>query len=323
MHHEFYMKNALNLARRGVGRTAPNPSVGCVIVKNGSIISRAATGKGGRPHAERVALDIAGREAENAISYVTLEPCAHYGKTPPCAEALIKARGAEVVIACADPDTRVNGKGMKMLRDAGIKVTFGVCEKEALELNRGFFKRIKTGLPFVTLKAAISADGKYAEGKGKPTWVTGELARNYVHLLRSQNEIIITGTGTVIADKPQLNVRLNGMEDCSPQVIVVGKSKVNLQKNWQQKNGNLKEILQQLAEQGFNNVMVEAGPTLSNAFIKAGLADELVIIQSPEELGKKGRDYFAQDALSKLTQVSEKTIGEDKISFLRFPPTRE
>ena len=301
MNHELYMRNALNLARRGIGETSPNPSVGCVVVKDGVIISRARTAKNGRPHAEAIALDKV--NAKGATLYVTLEPCSHHGKTPPCAEKIIKSGIAEVVIACKDPDPRVNGRGIKMLEKAGIKVTFGICEKEALEVNRGFIKRIQNGLPFVTLKAAISADGKYLEGKGKPTWITGELARNYVHLLRSRNDILITGTGTMKADNPKLNVRLNGMGESSPKVLVLSKS-------------DLRKTLKSLAKNGANNVLVEAGPTLSNAFIKSGLVDELIIIQSPTKLSKKGKDYFAKTALKNFKQICVKEIGEDKIITL-------
>jgi diaminohydroxyphosphoribosylaminopyrimidine deaminase/5-amino-6-(5-phosphoribosylamino)uracil reductase len=312
--HQKFMQIALNLARRGIGNTAENPTVGCVVVHDGIILSEGRTAKNGRPHAESVALD--NINAKGASIYVTLEPCSHHGKTPPCAEKIIKAKPAEVVVACTDPDPRVNGKGIKMLRDAGIKVTTGICEKEALQINRGFFKRIKTGMPFVTLKAAISADGKYASGNGKPVWVTGELARNYVHLLRSRADALITGTGTVLADNPQLNVRISGLEDTSPQVIVVGKSKVNLQKNWQQKTGALKTILQDLGANGTNNLLIEAGSTLANAFIKAGLVDELIIIQSPKNLGKNGVDYFEPNATKSFKQISAMQLGDDKIITL-------
>ena len=293
------------------------------MVKDGIILSQGRTAKDGRPHAEDIVLRSIGERANGSKAYVTLEPCSHHGKTGSCAEKLIKAGVAELVIACTDPDPRVNGKGIKMLRDAGIKVTVGVCEKEALEINRGFFKRIKTGLPFVTLKAAISADRKFLEGKGKPTWVTGELARNYVHLMRARNDVLITGTGTILADNPQLNVRLEGMEDLSPLVVVLGKTKVKLQKNWEQKSDKLKTILQEIGAEGINNVMIEAGTTLANAFVKEGLVDEIILIQSPKDLGKKGKDYFSKDALKSFRKTSEKQIGEDRIITLRFLPSRE
>ena len=310
--HDKFMRIALNLASRGIGETAPNPSVGCVIVKDGIIISQGRTGVGGRPHAEAIAIKKAGKQAKGSTIYVTLEPCSHYGQTPPCAENIIKAKPAEVVVACLDPDKRVNGRGIKMLMEAGIKVTLGIGEDEAQNINRGFIKRIQDKLPFVTLKAAISSDGKYLKGKGKPTWVTGELARSYVHLLRSRSDCLITGTGTVIADKPQLNVRLPGLEHTSPLVIVAGRRKVE---GFRPKYAPLKTILEDLAKEGVNNVLVESGPTLTAAFLRENLVDELIIISSPNELGKKGDDYFKKDALKNLRQISQKEIGMDKIQI--------
>ena len=311
-----FMQYALTLARRGLGQTAPNPTVGCVIVKDSEIIAIGKTAKGGRPHAEAIALKKAGKQTKDATAYVTLEPCSHHGKTPPCAESLIKAGIKTVVIACKDPDARVSGNGIKMLKKAGTEVVFGVCEQEALELNQGFFKRINKGLPFVMLKAAISADGKYLEGKGKPTWITGELARNFVHKLRSQHDALITGTGTILADNPQLNVRLNGMEDYSPQVVVIGKTKLAKKKGWIYSSDSIEKTLRSLAEKGFTRVMVESGPILSNAFIKSGLVDEIIIIESPQTLGKKGKDYFLKDALKNYKTNSENSLGDDKIIHL-------
>jgi diaminohydroxyphosphoribosylaminopyrimidine deaminase/5-amino-6-(5-phosphoribosylamino)uracil reductase len=207
-------------------------------------------------------------------------------------------------------------------------VSVGVGEKEALQINRGFFKRIKTGMPFVTLKAAISADGKYAAGQGKPVWVTGELARNYVHLLRSRADVLITGTGTVLADNPQLNVRLKGLEDTSPQVVIIGNRKIpksytihkchpvfitgsgfggkDNQTPQQVRGDSLEVVLKQLAQKGTNNVLVEAGSTLAGAFINAGLVDELIIIQSQKNLGKSGLDYFHSLSSSCMTRGSRK-----------------
>jgi diaminohydroxyphosphoribosylaminopyrimidine deaminase/5-amino-6-(5-phosphoribosylamino)uracil reductase len=302
--HEIYMKAALNLAARGIGNTGSNPTVGCVVVKDGVIIAEGRTAKGGRPHAESLALGKAGKRTKGATIYVTLEPCSHHGKTPPCAEAIIKAKPAEIVVACLDPDKRINGHGIKMLMEAGIKVTLGIGEKKTQEINRGFFKRIKTGMPFVTLKAAISADGKYAKGTGKPVFITGDIARKFVHLLRSRNDVLITGTGTIKADNPQLNVRLNGMEDTSPQVVVLSKA-------------DLIKTLQNLAQNGINNVLIEAGPTLASAFIAAGLVDELIIIESPKILGKTGANYFAKNALKEFQKISQQQSGVDLISIYK------
>jgi diaminohydroxyphosphoribosylaminopyrimidine deaminase/5-amino-6-(5-phosphoribosylamino)uracil reductase len=293
-----------------VGNTGSNPSVGCVVVKDGEIIAQGATAKDGRQHAEAIALKKAGSKAKGSTIYVTLEPCAHHGKTPPCASALIKAKPKEVVVACLDPDPRVNGRGVKMLAEAGIKVTLGVGEKDALDINKGFFKRIQKNMPYVTLKAATSSDGKYLEGDGKPKFITGELARNYVHLLRSRADCIITGTGTIIADKPQLNVRLSGLEDTKPEVIVAGKRKIT---GYKTENESLKNILKKLAENGVNNVLVEAGPTLAGSFIKEKLVDEVILIEAPKKLGSKGKDYFARGALKAYRKTLERKIDMDKI----------
>lgn len=314
MNHERFMKTALNLARRGIGTTGPNPTVGCVIVKNGTIISQGRTAIGGRPHAEPVALKKAGAKTKGSTIYVTLEPCSHHGRTPPCAEALIKAKPAEVVISCLDPDKRVNGRGIQMLAKAGIKVTIGTGEKEALEINRGFIKRVKYGLPFVTLKIATGQDGKYLKGE----MFTSEIARNYVHLLRSRSDVLITGTGTIKTDKPKLNVRLNGLEHTSPLVIILGKSKLP---GYQTEYIPLKKLLKKLATEGVNNILLECGPTLAAAFLKAKLVDELQIIESPEKFGKRGLDFFDSKIKKQIARnfrkTAEKHLGVDILRIFR------
>jgi diaminohydroxyphosphoribosylaminopyrimidine deaminase/5-amino-6-(5-phosphoribosylamino)uracil reductase len=260
-------------------------------------------------------LAIAGKTAKSSTIYVTLEPCSHVGKTHPCAAALVKAQPKTVVIATQDPNPKVNGGGIKMLEKAGIEVIFGICEQEAVETNKAFFNRIKTGLPYVTLKFATSKDGKFLQGNGKPQWVTGELARNYVHLMRSQHNAIITGTGTMLADNPKLNCRLPGLEEFSPVPVVIGKSKTKMKnKNTLYYNHhNLKNILQDLGKQGFNSVMVEAGPTLSNAFLASGLVDEVVHIHSEEILGKKEEAFLKKPLPNYFKKTSTKKIGEDFI----------
>ena len=309
MNHEFFMQIALNLARRGVGNTGTNPSVACVVVKDGIITSTGRTHKSGRPHAEAIALK--NINAKGSTLYITLEPCSHHGLTPPCAEAVIKAKPAEVVVACLDPDSRINGRGLKMIAEAGIKVTLGVGEKEALHINRGFISRVTKARPFVTLKAAISADGKYLEGTGKPQMFTGDLAQKYVHILRSRSNVLITGTGTIIADNPQLNVRLPGLEDTSPEVLVMGKRKIKTK--FSQTQNSITQTLKDLAAKGINDVLLESGSTLANAFIKEKMVDEIIIIQSPKKLGTKGKDYFAPNALKNFQKTSENVIGDDRI----------
>ncbi|ANC91061.1 bifunctional diaminohydroxyphosphoribosylaminopyrimidine deaminase/5-amino-6-(5-phosphoribosylamino)uracil reductase RibD [Azospirillum humicireducens] len=221
------MRAALSLAARGLGRTWPNPAVGCVLVRDGAVIGRGWTQPGGRPHAEAEALtrvrDLPGG-AEGATAYVTLEPCNHYGKTPPCALALVEAKVARVVVACQDPDPRVAGGGLARLRDAGIEVVTGVCEAEALALNEGFFNRITLGRPLVTLKVASTLDGRIATRTGESQWITGPTARAWGHRLRAGHDAILVGIGTALADDPELSCRLPGLEDRSPVRVVVDSS---------------------------------------------------------------------------------------------------
>ena len=201
------MTHALALAARGLGQVWPNPAVGCVIVKDGQIVGRGWTQAGGRPHAETMALAQAGALARDVTAHVTLEPCAHHGKTPPCAEALIAAGVTRVVSALTDPDPRVSGKGHAMLRGAGIDVTEGVMTAEARTANAGFLKRVTQGLPFVTLKLATTIDGRIATASGESRWITGAEARRHVHLMRMTHDAVMVGSGTACADDPDLTVR--------------------------------------------------------------------------------------------------------------------
>jgi diaminohydroxyphosphoribosylaminopyrimidine deaminase/5-amino-6-(5-phosphoribosylamino)uracil reductase len=210
------MQAALALARRGLGRVWPNPAVGCVIARDGRVVGRGWTQPGGRPHAETEALVRAGAAAHGATAYVTLEPCCHWGRTPPCADALIIAGVRRVVVACEDPDPRVAGGGLARLRAAGLGVEIGLCAAEAAEINAGFFQRVRLGRPLVTLKLATSLDGRIATASGESRWITGEPARERAHLLRATHDAILAGTGTVIADDPQLTSRLPGLWQHSP-----------------------------------------------------------------------------------------------------------
>ncbi|SMH52511.1 bifunctional diaminohydroxyphosphoribosylaminopyrimidine deaminase/5-amino-6-(5-phosphoribosylamino)uracil reductase RibD [Azospirillum agricola] len=216
-----HMRAALSLAARGLGRTWPNPAVGCALVRDGAVVGRGWTQPGGRPHAETEALARAGALAKGATAYVTLEPCNHYGKTPPCSLALIGAGVARVVVACQDPDPRVAGGGLARLRDAGVAVTFGVCEAEALALNEGFFNRIQHARPLVTLKLATTLDGRIATRTGHSQWITGPTARAWGHRLRATHDAIMVGIGTALADDPELTCRLPGLEERSPVRIVL------------------------------------------------------------------------------------------------------
>lgn len=218
-----HMRSALALARRGLGTTWPNPSVGCVIVRDGQVVGRAVTASGGRPHAEPLALEMAGPAARGATAYVTLEPCCHWGKTPPCTDALIAAGVVRVVVATRDPDTRVDSQGIARLRAAGIAVEEGVLEPEAQAVLAGFTHRIRAGRPLVTLKLATTLDGRIATRSGESQWITGTPARRMAHALRGRHDAVMVGVGTVLADDPDLTCRIEGFRD-RPMVRVIADS---------------------------------------------------------------------------------------------------
>jgi len=311
---ETFMLKALELARSGLGRTWPNPSVGCIILQNDQIIAAERTNDGGRPHAENLALEAAEELAKGATVYVTLEPCAHHGRTPPCAEGLVKAGVAEVIIGCTDPDSRVSGQGIEILKAAGIKVTTGMLEKECREMNKGFFTVIEKSRPYIMLKAAVSADYKYLPGDGKPHWVTGEAARSDVHQLRAEYDAILSGTGTVLADNPRLDVRLPGKENSSPVKIIVGNREIPDDANiWKGKEVWLYPEFSptELAQRGITRLMVEAGPKLSSALLKNGIVDEVIIYKSAQVLGDKGIDFFDENVLESFKETKKQIIGDD------------
>ena len=220
-----HMRSALALARRGLGNTWPNPSVGCIVVNNGRVVGRAVTAPGGRPHAEPAALDIAGSAARGATVYVTLEPCCHWGRTPPCTDALAKAGVARVVIGTRDPDPRVDGAGIARLREAGITVEEGVLRAEADAAVAGFRSRVRLGRPMVTLKLASTLDGRIATSTGESRWITGEAARRTAHALRGRCDAVMVGVGTVLADDPELTCRLPGYRS-TPMAREIGRAHV-------------------------------------------------------------------------------------------------
>ncbi len=222
-----HMRAALALAARGLGNTWPNPSVGCVLVKDGRVVGRGWTQPGGRPHAEAVALACAGEAARGATAYVTLEPCSHHGRTPPCCDALIRAGVARVVAALRDPDSRVDGRGLNRLREAGVAVEEGLLGAEAAALNAGFLARIAQGRPLVTLKIGATLDGRIATAAGESRWITGEAARREVHLLRARHDAVLVGSGTALADDPDLTCRIPGA-DPVPVLRVVADSRLRL-----------------------------------------------------------------------------------------------
>jgi diaminohydroxyphosphoribosylaminopyrimidine deaminase/5-amino-6-(5-phosphoribosylamino)uracil reductase len=316
------MALALNLARRGLGRVWPNPAVGCVIVKDGNIVGRGWTQDGGRPHAETEALRRAGQSARGATAYVTLEPCAHHGQTPPCAEALIAAGVTRVVSSLEDPDPRVAGKGHAMLRAANITVDVGARANEARTVNAGFLSRIIKERPTVALKLATTLDGKIALPDGTSRWITGERARAHVHLLRAQFDAVMIGVGTAVADDPELTSRLPGMNagrivrivvDTNARLSPTSKlaSTAHKQPVWiltapntkapgtlgakavevlsvpAAENGiDLSAALKTLAQRGLTRIFVEGGATLAASLVKADLVDNLLWYRAPAIMGE-------------------------------------
>ena len=304
--HEYFMQQALNYAKRGRGRTGENPCVGCVIVRAEQIISYGRTADGGRPHAEAIALQALPFITSDMVMYVTLEPCAHYGKTPPCAEAIINAGIKQVVIACGDADTRVNGAGITKLKQAGVEVMFGMLEADAKLHHRGFLRRIQNGIPEIMVKIATSLDEKITSSDD---WITNQLSRNYGQLLRANYDAILTGIGTVKADNPMLNCRLSGLEKYSPLRVVLDRhlqialtsnivqtahqiptiilsanhdaekiaqlAALNVEVVLLPDDFNLIDAVKHLSTRGINSVMVEGGHRITEAALNSGLADNL------------------------------------------------
>ena len=275
------MGAALALAERGVGRTAPNPAVGCVIVRDGIVVGRGSTQPGGRPHGEAMALAHAGSAAHGATVYTSLEPCAHVShRGPSCTDSLIAAGVSRVVAAVIDPDPRTAGQGMARLAAAGIQVTAGICEAAARSVAAGFFSRIVLGRSRVTLKLALSLDGQVAMASGQSKWITGAVARNHAHLLRSRSDMILVGRGTWEADSPSLDVRLPGLEDRGPRVAVLSTSlKVSGRAE------RLDSIAAICAVSGVNDLLVEGGAVVGASLLKADLVDRLIIYRAPILLG--------------------------------------
>jgi diaminohydroxyphosphoribosylaminopyrimidine deaminase/5-amino-6-(5-phosphoribosylamino)uracil reductase len=329
------MRHAIALGARGEGRTGRVPSVGCVLVApDGHIVGRGRTDESGRPHAEAAALMQAGGAARGATAYVTLEPCAHQGSGGPCADALIAAGVTRVIVACGDPDPRVNGQGIARLRAAGIAVVTGVLEPEAARSLEGFFKRIAQNRPLVALKIAQSLDGKTATVSGDSKWITSAPARRFGHLMRAQNDAILVGVNTALADDPELTCRVPGLETHSPLRVVLdtrlrlnegsklaataretptlvftavdgggrlAAAGVEVVKVARDAGGrpDLGAMLTELSKRNVTRLLVEGGATVHAAFLDRGLADRLEIFTAPITLGAAG--HSAIDALAALT----------------------
>jgi diaminohydroxyphosphoribosylaminopyrimidine deaminase / 5-amino-6-(5-phosphoribosylamino)uracil reductase len=275
-----YMRAALALAERGVGRTTPNPTVGCLIVKDGLVLGRGWTQPGGRPHAEAVALAQAGAAAKGATLYTTLEPCAHHSlRGPDCTGSIIAAGIARVVSALHDPDPRTNGQGHARLRAAGIDQVEGMCAAQASLQNQGFLIRGQLGRPAVTLKLAISLDGCVALASGQSIWITGDIARSHGHMERARHDAILVGGGTFERDNPKLDVRLPGLEDRSPRRIILSNSLA------QGTKGPLPDMLQAIGTEGLLQILVEGGAALATSFLQADLVDRLLLYRAPILIG--------------------------------------
>ncbi len=346
--HARHMRHALVLAARGLGNVWPNPAVGCVIVKEGRVIARGRTQPGGRPHAEAVALERAGEAARGATVYVTLEPCAHQGKTPPCAAALVKAGVARVVSALEDPDPRVAGRGHEMLRRAGIAVETGVLAREAAALNRGFLMRLRAGRPMLTLKLATSFDGRIATATGESRWITGEAARREVHLMRARHDAVMVGGATARADDPALTVRGLGIRR-QPLRIVVSRAldlplsgqlaatareiplwichgpgaPAELRSAFEGLGARLIEVparpggmpdmgamMQALGEAGLTRIFCEGGAGLAASLLDADVVDDLVGFTAGLVLGGGGRAAIAPLGFARLAQAPRFRLAE-------------
>jgi diaminohydroxyphosphoribosylaminopyrimidine deaminase/5-amino-6-(5-phosphoribosylamino)uracil reductase len=309
------MAEALALADEARGRSAPNPNVGCVIVSsNDRIVGRGATAAGGRPHAEAVALEQAGKRARGSTVYVTLEPCAHESpRGPACTELLLKAKPARVVIALKDPDQRTSGKGIARLRAAGIEVKLGLSRDAARRSLAGWLTRLSIGRPRITLKLALSIDGKIALPSGESKWITGEDARRHVHLERAHSDMILVGRGTYMADRPRLDVRLPGLEDRSPRRALLTHGEAV--DGWEVLS-NPRDVYRL---HDVNDLLVEGGSATATAFLSEDLVDRILIYRAPIIVGegKSSFGYVGLDAIAdahdRWVLTDEQRLGVDRL----------
>jgi diaminohydroxyphosphoribosylaminopyrimidine deaminase/5-amino-6-(5-phosphoribosylamino)uracil reductase len=335
-----HMMRAVTLAARGMYTTDPNPRVGCVLVKNGEILGEGWHQRAGEAHAEIHALRAAGAAARGTTAYITLEPCCHHGRTPPCSEALLQAEVRRVVVAMEDPNPQVAGQGLAQLRAAGIDTSSGLLQIQAEALNPGFIKRMRRGWPLLRCKLAMSLDGRTALASGESRWITGTVARRDVHRLRARSSAMLTGIGTVLADDPALNARLDDADVCQPLRVVIdsqlqmpvnakmlslpGRTLICTTRLCTTRTGgatvaalqqagaevvelpmddghvSLTALLDLLAREQVNEVMLEAGATLSGAFLQAGLIDEIIVYLAPVLLGNAARGLFSLPGLVKM-----------------------
>lgn len=353
------MARALRLAERGAYTTRPNPMVGCVLARDGEVVGEGWHQRKGGPHAEVHALQAAGDRARSATAYVTLEPCAHHGSTGPCADALVAAGVARVVAAMRDPFPQVDGAGFERLRAAGIAVSHGLMEAQARELNRGFLSRVERGRPWLRVKLAMSLDGRTAVASGDSKWISGEASRRDVQRWRARSGALLTGAGTVLADDPQLTVRLEDDTPFVPPLRVVLDAGLATVARGRIREGDaptlylhapdaklprgvaidhvavptrgnrfdLEAVLRLLADRGVNEVQLEAGATLAGAFLDAGLVDEVLLYVAPVLLGPGARPLFDGlhiDTMAQrlhLQRIDSAVVGEDLRLLLRPAPS--
>ncbi|HWL25673.1 MAG TPA: bifunctional diaminohydroxyphosphoribosylaminopyrimidine deaminase/5-amino-6-(5-phosphoribosylamino)uracil reductase RibD [Ureibacillus sp.] len=339
-----YMQLALDLAATALGNTNPNPVVGAVLVKNGVIVGTGLHRKAGEPHAEVHAFNMAGEHAEGATLYVTLEPCSHYGKTPPCANLVVKSKVARVVVATRDPNPAVAGRGIRLIEEAGIQVDVGILEEEALKLNERFIHNMLTSRPFVISKFAMTLDGKIATSNGHSKWITGEDARAHVHEIRHKVDAILVGIGTVLADNPQLTTRLQAGNGKNPiriildsqlripieanvvdtsdakTLIVTSKGNENAEKVTmlenkgvsfifvqKKENGlDLEEMLDELYKLGITDTLVEGGGEVNASFLRKGLINKFLVYMAPKVLGgKQSKTPFLGEDVQSMDDAME------------------
>lgn len=339
-----WMRAALGLGARGLGRVWPNPAVGCVIVQGGRVVGRGWTQPGGRPHAETEALAQAGEDARGATVYVTLEPCAHFGSTPPCVEALIRASVARVVIAMGDPDPRTNGAGIRRLQSAGIAVTQRVEEDAARASHRGFLTRVTQGRPAVTLKLASSLDGRIATASGESQWITGPEARRAVHAMRARHDAVLVGAGTARADDPSLTVRGLGVAHQPVRIVIShhldlpqdgqlarttrdvpvwllcsADAPADRKSAWRDLGAEVIALsprldpaaaLQALGQRGLTRVFCEGGGALAASLLRADLVDELVTFTAGLAIGADGRPAIGELALRALDNAPRFSLAD-------------
>lgn len=339
-----HMHRAIELARRGLNTTDPNPRVGCVLVKDSAVVGEGWHARAGGPHAERAAIENAGAAARGATAYVTLEPCNHSGRTGPCTDALIEAGVARVVCAVRDPNKAVAGGGLEALEKAGIEVEVGVLEAESRAINSGYWMRMEHGRPLVRSKLAVSLDGRTALANGASQWITSPAAREDVHRWRARSSAIVTGVGTIVADDPSLNARVDDAEVLQPSRVIVDsrlrtpenartlslpgqrlifttqtenakiaaleRQGVSIERVGGESGCDLHEVMARLGALELNEVWVEAGPALNGALLSAGLIDELVIYVAPVLLGSAARGMFDVGELTELTQCPRLDFDE-------------